>query len=55
MEGTARIYACGDSRLLTGKESPYEIPNNPDIILDTENDDVETCVTQLLDAILKKI
>ncbi|MBQ1688338.1 MAG: adenylyl-sulfate kinase [Lachnospiraceae bacterium] len=44
-----------DIKNFTGKESPYEIPNNPDIILDTENDDVETCVTQLLDAILKKI
>ena len=44
-----------DIKNFTGKGSPYEIPEHPDLVLDTENADVDTCVKQLLDAIAAKI
>ena len=44
-----------DIKNFTGKGSPYELPTHPDIVLDTENSDVDTCVSILLDAILERI
>lgn len=39
----------------TGKTSPYEVPEHPDLIVDTETCSVETCVKQVMDYILDKI
>lgn len=38
----------------TGKSSPYEVPQNPDIILDTEHNTLEECVDNLLEVIVEK-
>ena len=32
----------------TGIDSPYEPPERPDLVLDTEQDSVETCLERLL-------
>jgi bifunctional enzyme CysN/CysC len=45
------LYAkarAGEIADFTGISAPYEEPNNPDIVLDTENLSVQTCVEQLL-------
>lgn len=39
----------------TGKTSPYEVPEHPELIVDTENHSIEACVKQVMDYILDKI
>ena len=39
----------------TGIDAPYETPENPEIIIDTANNDVETCVKQVLAYIESKV
>lgn len=39
----------------TGVDSSYEVPKNPDLILDTMTDSEEYCTGALLDAVLKKL
>lgn len=39
----------------TGKSSPYEVPEDAEVVLDTEKYNVEECVQQILEVILKKI
>ena len=44
-----------DIKNFTGKSSPYEVPVSPDLVLDTEKDDVDTCVKQLMEVILERV
>jgi adenylylsulfate kinase len=39
---------CGEVKDFTGINSPYEAPDNPDIIIDTENKTVDECVHMIL-------
>ena len=39
----------GEVKDFTGIDSPYEVPENPDIIIDTENRTVDACVYMILD------
>ena len=48
------LYAkakAGGVKHFTGKDSSFEIPGKPDLLLDTEKYDLDTCVDQLLAAI----
>jgi bifunctional enzyme CysN/CysC len=45
----------GEIKEFTGIDSPYEAPVNPDLVVDTENNDVETCVEQIIDYILDHV
>ena len=36
----------------TGKDSTYEEPHNPELVLDTVNETVEECAAKVLDQIL---
>lgn len=38
----------GEIKEFTGIDSPYEPPTNPDLIVDTQNNDIETCVEQIV-------
>ena len=38
----------GQIQDFTGIDSPYEPPENPELVVDTQNNDVETCVEQVL-------
>tara|TARA_B100001250_G_scaffold413829_1_gene449367 strand:- start:1685 stop:2620 length:936 start_codon:yes stop_codon:yes gene_type:complete len=38
----------------TGIDSPYEVPNSPDLIIDTQNNTVDECEKSLLEFILNK-
>ena len=38
----------GEVKDFTGIDSPYEIPNNPDVTIDTQNKTVEECVPMIL-------
>ncbi|MDD4297430.1 MAG: adenylyl-sulfate kinase [Ruminiclostridium sp.] len=44
----------GDIENFTGVSAPYEEPENPELILDTEKDSIEDCVKQLIEEILKR-
>ena len=36
----------------TGISSPYEAPQNPEIVVDTGKDDIETCINKIIETIL---
>ncbi len=41
----------GDIKQFTGIDSPYEAPMNPDLIADTQTNDIDTCVKQIVNYI----
>ncbi|MBE6938218.1 MAG: adenylyl-sulfate kinase [Ruminococcaceae bacterium] len=45
----------GEIRSFTGIDSPYEAPENPDLVLDTENWNEEECVETLVGAIKARL
>ncbi len=45
----------GEIKSFTGIDSPYEVPKNPDLLLDTELWSEEECAEALLSAVLTKI
>jgi adenylylsulfate kinase-like enzyme len=45
----------GELTGFTGIDSPYEIPENPDLILDTEKMSVDDCADMVLALIRKNI
>lgn len=44
----------GEIKDFTGVSAPYEIPENPELVLDTERYPLEDCVKLLVDKILEK-
>lgn len=42
----------GEIKEFTGIDSPYEAPTNPDLVVDTANNDIDTCVEQIIDYVL---
>ena len=47
-KGHYRKARAGQLRDFTGVDAPYEAPANPDLAIDTETQDVDACVAQLL-------
>ncbi|MEM6781362.1 MAG: adenylyl-sulfate kinase [Pseudomonadota bacterium] len=45
----------GEIKEFTGIDSPYEAPVNPELVVDTETNDVETCVKQIVDYITENV
>ncbi|MCI5059999.1 MAG: adenylyl-sulfate kinase [Alphaproteobacteria bacterium] len=41
----------GEIKEFTGIDSPYEAPTNPDLVIDTQANDIDTCVKQIVDYI----
>lgn len=39
----------GEIKNFTGIDAPFEIPINPDLVIDTVNNNVETCVKQIIE------
>lgn len=48
------LYAKNLSQF-TGRDSAYEVPERPDLVLDTQHEDVEACAGELVQAILNVI
>lgn len=38
----------GKIKQFTGIDSPYEAPENPELVVDTQSNDIETCVNQII-------
>lgn len=49
VKGLYRRARAGEIAEFTGISSPYEIPENPELILNTGNDSLEVCVAQVLE------
>lgn len=45
----------GEIKDFTGIDAPYEAPANPELVVDTENNDVDFCVQQIFDYISESI
>ncbi|MCI5049760.1 MAG: adenylyl-sulfate kinase [Rickettsiales bacterium] len=46
------LYAkarAGEIKGFTGIDDPYEEPDAPDLVIDTQNNDIQSCITQLLE------
>ncbi|MAZ76803.1 MAG: adenylyl-sulfate kinase [Micavibrio sp.] len=50
-KGLYKKARSGEIKEFTGIDSPYEPPKNPDLVVDTKINDVETCVSQIVDYI----
>lgn len=47
-KGLYKKARAGDIKEFTGIDSPYEPPENPDLVVNTKDNDIETCVKQVL-------
>jgi len=50
-KGLYRKYYEGDIKEMTGMDSPYEEPENPELTIETNKYDLETCVNRLISRI----
>lgn len=51
-KGLYRKALKGEIQEFTGISAPYEEPDNPDLVLDTQNNTLEQCVQHLVEKIL---
>ncbi len=49
VKGLYRKARNGEIRQFTGISSPYEAPEQPELIVDTGRHDLQTCVAQIMD------
>lgn len=55
VKGLYKKARAGEIKNFTGIDAPYEPPQNPDIIIDTENESVEDAVRKLITFVTNKI
>lgn len=54
-KGLYKKARAGEIPEFTGIDSPYEAPSNPEMVVDTQNNDIDTCVEQVLRYIDKRV
>ena len=54
-KGLYKKARAGEIKNFTGIDSPYEIPNKPNLIVDTEKESVSESVGKIFSAISNKI
>ena len=54
VKGLYRRARAGEIKDYTGIDSPYEAPDNPELIVDTENESLEGSVTKVIDFLKSK-
>jgi len=52
-KGHYRRARAGEIKDFTGVDAPYEAPERPAIVIDTETQDIEACVAQLLSFVVE--
>jgi bifunctional enzyme CysN/CysC len=50
-----RKARAGEIKGFTGLDAPYEEPENPELVLETDEESVEACLEQLLDFLLPRL
>ena len=53
-KGLYAKVAAGEVKQFTGKDSAFEEPESPDLVIDTEAFSEDECLAQLLDAVINK-
>jgi adenylylsulfate kinase len=53
-KGLYKKALSGEIKDLTGLQDPYEEPDNPEIVVDTERQTVVECVNVILDRVLQE-
>ncbi len=54
VKGLYKLARAGEIKNYTGIDSPYEAPDNPELIVDTENESLEGSVTKVIDFLKSK-
>lgn len=54
-KGLYKKARAGEIQEFTGIDSPYEEPENPEMVADTQQNDVDTCMKQILEYIEERI
>ncbi|RDH90367.1 MAG: adenylyl-sulfate kinase [endosymbiont of Seepiophila jonesi] len=54
VKGLYKRARAGEISDFTGISSPYEVPENPEVSIDTENNTLEVCVEQLLEIMVER-
>jgi len=54
VKGLYKRARAGEIANFTGISSPYEIPQNPEISVDTENKNLDECIEQLLNELIQR-
>jgi len=54
-KGLYKKARAGEIKDFTGINSPYEAPVNPELVVDTQANDIETCVAQVVDYICDSV
>lgn len=52
-KGLYRKARGGEISDFTGIDSPYEPPQNPELVVDTQRNDVDSCVRQIVDYVIR--
>ena len=55
IKGLYKRARAGEIKNYTGIDSPYEAPNNPELIVDTEHESLEESVSKVIDFLKVKI
>ena len=55
IKGLYKRARAGEIKNYTGIDSPYEAPNNPELIIDTEHESLEESVSKVIDFLKVKI
>jgi adenylylsulfate kinase len=54
VKGLYKRARAGEIPDFTGISSPYEVPENPEISIDTENNSLDECIEQLLETLVQR-
>ena len=54
VKGLYKLARAGEIKNYTGIDSPYEAPDNPELIIDTESELLEESVTKVIDLLKSK-
>lgn len=54
-KGLYKRARSGEIASFTGIDSPYEPPENPEVVVDTQRNDIETCIDQIVDYIEQQV
>jgi len=54
VKGLYRRARAGEIKHFTGISSPYEEPDNPELVIDTGTKSIDECVDQILDYLVKR-
>ncbi len=54
-KGLYKKARAGEIPEFTGIDSPYEAPTNPEMVVDTQNNDIQTCVEQVVKYVEERV